>query len=306
MDPLSDMLSGIRADRASINRATLEPSWAIRFADGAALTMLTIMKGEGRLVLHDGTERKLRAGSTALVRGPEPFRLLDLDADAGQFGRSHQVSCADTQAGSGLRQDPDGSTTFAVGAYRALRPRHERLLRALPQVLVLDEDIEDVLWLKGLDDALAYQGRPGGQSLTDRVLDWGLVCTLSCWFHLQGPEAPNWFRGVLDPVAGPALAAIHRDPRARWTVASLAAEAGVSRAHFAKRFTEVMGESPLAYLTEWRMCLAEDLLEDPEKPVAEVARSVGYADPFAFSTAFKRRRGSSPRAFRSLAASGRG
>lgn len=303
MDPLSDMLSGIRAERASIHRAALGPSWAIRFDDGAALTMLTVMKGEGRLVLDDGTEWKLRAGCTALVRGPEPFRLVDLDAGASE--RAYRVSGFSPEAGSGTQQDPDGSTACAVGAFRALRPRHERLLRALPRVLVLEEEIEDVLWLKGLDDALARRSRPGGQSLADRVLDWGLVCTLSCWFELQGPEAPNWFRGVHDPVAGPALAAIHRDPRKRWTVAALAAEAGVSRAHFAKRFTEVMGEPPLAYLTEWRMCLAEDLLEDPEAPVAEVARAVGYADPFAFSTAFKRSRGSSPRAFRSRVASGR-
>jgi AraC-like DNA-binding protein len=274
MDPLSDMLAGIRADRATVDR--LEPGRRLRL-DGESLTMLTVVGGEV-LLTRDRTEHKVRAGSTAIVRGPDPFAVSDLDAPV---------------------PGPEGPAAFVYGAYRNLRPRHERLLRTLPPVLVLEEDdVADVLWLKGLDDALDRSHQPGGQSLVDRVLDWGLVCTLSCWFDRQGTEAPGWYRGALDPVAGPALEALHQRPAQRWTVAALAAAAGVSRAHFAKRFTEIMGRPPLAYLTEWRMCLAEDLLADPDLPVAAVAKTVGYADPFAFSTAFKRLHGMSPRDFR--------
>lgn len=277
MDPLSDMLAGIRADHAEVDR--LAPGRHRTCGDGSALTMLTVVSGEVLLTAdvtgHVESEHKLRAGSTAIVRGPEPFHVSEVDTTG-----------------------PDAS--IVSGAYRNLRPRHERLLRTLPEVLVLEEaDVEDVLWLKGLDDAIARRDQPGGQSLVDRVLDWGLVCTLSCWFDRQGAEAPPWYRGALDPVTGPALEAVHRRPTERWTVGALAAAAGVSRAHFAKRFTEVMGRPPLAYLTEWRMCLAEDLLADPDVPVAAVAKQVGYADPFAFSTAFKRAHGMSPRDFRS-------
>ena len=91
---------------------------------------------------------------------------------------------------------------------------------------------------------------------------------------------------------------IHNRPEHPWTVASLAAEAAVSRALFAKRFTEVIGEPPLTYLTEWRMAEAEELLADPARSVAQVATSVGYSDAFGFSAAFKRSRGSSPTEFR--------
>jgi AraC-like DNA-binding protein len=273
MDPLSDILAGIRAEQVAVDR--LEPGHRLSL-DGGSLTMLTVVGGEVLLTADEGTEHKVRAGSTAIVRGPEPFTVSDLDAPA-----------------------PDGPAAIVSGAYRNLRPRHERLLRTLPTVLVLEEaDVADVLWLKGLEDALDRRHQPGGQSLVDRVLDWGLVCTLSCWFDRQGARAPDWYRGALDPVAGPALEAVHQRPAQRWTVAALAAAAGVSRAHFAKRFTEVMDRPPLAYLTEWRMCLAEDLLADPDLPVAAVAKAVGYADPFAFSTAFKRLHGMSPRDFR--------
>jgi AraC-like DNA-binding protein len=301
MDPFSDMLGGIRAERAAVNRAALEPAWKIRFGDGAPLTMLTIVSGRGRLVLHDGTEHPVASGDTAIVRGPEPFHLADADAALDGVGRTYLISCFDREADCEPKQDANGSTTLVVGAYRDLRPRHERLLRALPPVLLLHEAVDDVLWLRALDEALAYRARPGGQALVDRVLDWGLICTLSCWFDEQGPQAPKWYLGALDPVVGPALEAIHRRPRERWNVGGLAAAAGVSRAHFAKRFTEVMGQPPLAYLTEWRMCLAEDLLTDPDRTVAAVAKEVGYADPFAFSTAFKRLHGMSPKDFRNRA-----
>lgn len=278
MDPLSDMLAGIRAEEAAVDR--VEPGRHCALGDGSPLTMLTVVRGDVLLTGQDGAERKVRAGSTAIVRGPEPFHVSDA-ADAG----------------------PDGPAAFVHGTYRKLRPRHERLLRTLPRTLVLDEErVDDVLWLRGLDDALARLHQPGGQSLVDRVLDWGLVCTLSCWFDRQGAAAPDWYRGALDPVTGPALEALHERPAERWTVGALAAAAGVSRAHFAKRFTEVMGRPPLAYLTEWRMCLAEDLLADPDLSVAAVAKTVGYADPFAFSTAFKRLHGRSPREFRARAA----
>nr|WP_269810053.1 helix-turn-helix transcriptional regulator [Kineosporia rhizophila] len=92
---------------------------------------------------------------------------------------------------------------------------------------------------------------------------------------------------------------LHAEPAAPWTVATLAERAGVSRATLAKRFSDLVGEPPLSYLTAWRMTLAADLLrEEPAATVADIARRVGYSDPFAFSAAFKRVRGVNPREYR--------
>ncbi|GAB3662155.1 AraC family transcriptional regulator [Glycomyces tarimensis] len=292
------MLGGIRAEGSAVDHVSLEPPWALRFADGAPLTILTLVTGAGTLVPADGTEWNMRAGTTALVRGPEPFDLADGPGAPERPRRTFHVSCLGPRPSCEPRLDDDAATTVVVGAYQGMRARHLRLLRTLPPALVLHEEVDDVLWLHSLRDALTRVHRPGGQAMIDRVLDWGLVCTLGCWFELRGGQAPGWYRGVLDPVTGPALEAFHRDPAEAWTVGSLAARARVSRAQFARRFTEVMGEPPLSYLTEWRMSLAEDLLDDPDLSVAQVAKAVGYTDPFAFSTAFKRRRGLSPREFR--------
>jgi AraC-like DNA-binding protein len=100
---------------------------------------------------------------------------------------------------------------------------------------------------------------------------------------------------------GHALRLLHQEPSAPWTVASLAREVGVSRATLARRFADEVGETPMAYLTEWRLALAADLLREPDATVAGVARQVGYGTGFALSAAFSRVRGISPSEHRALA-----
>ncbi len=95
---------------------------------------------------------------------------------------------------------------------------------------------------------------------------------------------------------------LHHNPAHPWTVATLAAEIGISRAALARRFTELVGEPPMTFLTGWRLALAADLLREPGATIGSVARQVGYGSPFALSTAFKRVRGLSPRDHRARAA----
>jgi len=139
---------------------------------------------------------------------------------------------------------------------------------------------------------------PGQDAVLERLLDLLLVLALRAWCAQPGSAFPAWYGALADPAVGAALRLLHEEPARRWTVAALAAEVGLSRAAFAARFTRLVGEPPLGYLTGWRMSLGADLLRDTEATVAAVARAVGYADPFAFSTAFKRARGVSPSAWR--------
>ena len=91
---------------------------------------------------------------------------------------------------------------------------------------------------------------------------------------------------------------MHDKPAHPWTLESLAAESGASRASLARRFQELVGEAPMTFLKNWRMALAADLLCQPDESVSSVAEKVGYATPFAFSAAFKRVRGISPQEHR--------
>ncbi|ONK12302.1 AraC family transcriptional regulator [Streptomyces sp. MP131-18] len=258
MDPFDDLLRGVCTDGAVVDLTRLTPPDAPRLGAGDVMTLCVPLRGAGRLA-----GRELRLGETAIVRGPEPF-------------------------------DADGDMTLLVGRCRLRGEMQHRLLRVLPRMLVVPDD-HDCAGMRDYVAAHLTRKGPGRQIVVDRLLDWLLVCTLRDWFDRPGAEPPGWYRALGDEVAGPALIALHRSPERSWTLAALAAEAGVSRTTLAKRFTEAVGEAPLAYLTGLRMTLAADLLaESPASTVAAVARRVGYADPFGFSAAFKRVRGLSP------------
>jgi AraC-like DNA-binding protein len=305
---MSDLLAGIRAEGSILSRAVLAAPWAIHFRDEVLLTMVSVVCGQAEVVLEDGSRTRLDAPTTAVIRGPGAFALEDGGDPRDRSRVEYELSCfsePDLQASDcdlgGWGEACDQATGLVVGAYRGAGRRHEGLIRALPPVLVVEEEVEECPWLAAtVAETETELRRAGSQALTDRLLDWGLVCTLRSWFEQEGSRAPAWYRGYADPVVGPALAAIHGRPERRWTVASLAAEAGVSRALLAKRFTEVVGTPPATYLTDWRMTEAKELLADHDRTVAAVARAVGYADAFGFSQAFKRHTGQSPTEFRSV------
>ncbi len=121
---------------------------------------------------------------------------------------------------------------------------------------------------------------------------------LRAWLH-ETAGAAGWSGALADPVTARALAAIHGDPARAWTVEQLGAAAGLSRAAFARRFTSLVGEPPLTYLTRWRMTTAAQLLRESDRPVAQVAAAVGYGSAFAFSKAFRREYATTPGGYRS-------
>jgi AraC-like DNA-binding protein len=305
MDPFDDLLRGVRADGAVFGRSVLSPPWALRFTDGASMTLCVPLRGEGWIIPpggggDGGRAHAVRLGEVAIVRGPEPFVFADEPGAAARPYPPLDVRCGREQRGHGEpggRGELDGRTVMMAGAYHVRGETPRRLLRVLPPVLVV-ADHQDCGPLRDYFEAQLAGERPGRQIVLDRLLDWLLVCTLREWFDRPESVPPAWYRALGDDVAGPALRAMHEAPDRAWTLTSLAAEAGVSRTTLAKRFTELVGEPPLAYLTEWRMALAADLLAEPATTVTSVARRVGYADAFGFSTAFKRVRGVSPTAYR--------
>src|SRR5215217_650769 len=175
------------------------------------------------------------------------------------------------------------------------------LLRALPSLAVIGADALESPLIALLAEEIVRDA-PGQEAVLDRLLDLLLIAALRAWLARDEAEAPGWYRAHADPVVGHALRLIHDDPAHPWTVAELAREAGVSRAALARRFNELVGEPPMAYLAGWRIALAADLLREPGTTIGAVAEQVGYGSPFALSTAFKRVRGMSPAQYRAAAA----
>ncbi|WP_328905214.1 AraC family transcriptional regulator [Streptomyces sp. NBC_00234] len=303
MDVFDELLRGVRGKGAVFGRSVLWPPWSLRFTDGAYLTLCVPLRGAGWIVPEGGAPQRVGLGEAAIVRGPAPFVFTDDPEPGTGDGTGAGAAVRDVRwlTATGGDQAPadeiTGPTVLLAAAYDVQAEAPQRLLRVLPPALVVP-DGDDCAPMRDYLEAQITGARPGRQIVLDRLLDWLLVCTLRDWFDRPEAEPPKWYQALGDEVAGPALRAMHEDPAHPWTTAELASRAGVSRTTLAKRFTELVGEGPVAYLTEWRMTLAADLLSRPELTVASVARRVGYADAFGFSAAFKRLRGESPSAYR--------
>ena len=147
---------------------------------------------------------------------------------------------------------------------------------------------------------------PGSEEVATRLAEILFIQTLRAYIA-TGVENRKlgWLRAIFDPQIGAALRVVHADVNSPWTVESLAAAAGMSRSAFAARFKEMLGQTPLDYVTEWRMQKAVVLLKQEEKKLVEVAQSVGYESDAAFSKAFKRVVGVTPGEYRQGAAGSR-
>jgi AraC-like DNA-binding protein len=187
----------------------------------------------------------------------------------------------------------DGETVLLIGTYEHGTEVGGRVLSRLPSDVVLRGVDSPFV---GLLCAEVVREAPGQEAVLDRLLDLLLVDCLRTL--LAGDQAPAWYAAQDDPVVGPAIGLIHHHPERPWTVAALAAACGVSRAAFARRFTEQVGEPPLSFLTGWRLALAADLLASSDATLASVAAKVGYANAFGLSAAFKRVHGLSPAQYR--------
>ena len=315
MDALAGLLDGPRARGAFVLRAIMDPPWSVRIQDRAPLTLVAVVRGEAWVVTDGGEAVELRPGDVAVTRGPDPYTVAD-DPATPPHVVVHPGQRCTTAGGDDLGQamdlgvrtwgnSRDGSAVMLVGTYEQPGEVGRRLLGALPQLAVLSADAWQTP-LVGLLGEEIVKDEPGQEVVLDRLLDLLLVTAVRAWFARPEAEAPAWYRAHADPVVGPALRMLHNNPGRPWTVATLGAEVGVSRAALARRFTDLVGEPPMSFLTGWRLALAADLLLEPGATVGGVARQVGYGSPFALSTAFKRLRGLSPQEHRAAAAAAAG
>ncbi len=307
MDALASLLDGPRARGAFLLRSIMSPPWSLQVLAEAPITLIAMAEGEAWIIPDEGERVRLGPGDVAVTRGPDHYIVAD-DPDTPPDIVIHPGQRCTTVDGVDLFEeldlgvrtwgnDPNGSTVMLVGAYEAMGDVSERLLRALPPVLSLESHQWDSPLIPLLV-AEVVKDDPGQSAVLDRLLDLLLIAFLREWLARPEAEAPAWYRAQGDPIVGEALRMMYDRPDHSWTVASLAAEAGASRAALARRFHDLVGEPPMTFLTGWRVALAADLLREPDATVGSVARRVGYSSPFALSTAFKRIRGVSPKEHR--------
>jgi AraC-like DNA-binding protein len=311
MDTVAGLLDGPRARGAFLLRSQLDPPWSLRIQDEAPLTLVAVVRGEAWLIPDDGEHVRLGEGDVAILRGPDPYTVADDPATAPQVVILPGQRCTTPDGEElgpmtemGVRtwgNSREGATVLLTGTYQLPGEISRRLLNALPALVVVAAES----WENPLVPYLAEEigkDEPGQEAVLDRLLDLLLIAALRAWFARPEAAAPGWYRAHGDPVVGRAVRLLQHNPAHPWTVAELADEVGISRAALARRFNALVGEPPMAFLTEWRLALAADLLREPGATVGSVAPQVGYSSSFALSTAFKRVRGISPAQHRAVAA----
>lgn len=308
VDVLEALLDGPRARGAFLLRSLLDPPWALRIEDEAPLAVLSVVRSRCWLIPDGEAPISIGPGDVAIVRGPEHYTIADDPATEPTVVVYPDRKCTSAIDGRGLAEewdlgirtwgeDPDGEAVLLTGTYERAGEASKPLLAALPRVVLLTRENWPSPLLALLVEEMQVEA-PGQRAVLDRLLDVVLISALRTWFAQQRDQAPAWYLGQCDSTVGAAMNLMHGAPAHPWTVAALAEVVGVSRAALARRFTELLGEPPMAYLTSWRMALAADLLVESDATITTIARQVGYSTPFALSAAFKRERGISPQQYR--------
>ena len=177
----------------------------------------------------------------------------------------------------------------------------DRLIRLLPEMLQLRTHVDDGSWLQGTIRFIAEEARqrlPGSETVITRLADILVIQAIRTWIESVREEEHGWIAALHDRQIGKAMSLMHRQPGRNWRVASLAREVGMSRSGFSARFTVLVGESVLQYLTGLRMQLAHRELRQTPDTLAKIAERVGYQSEPAFNRAFKRWCGQTPTAYR--------
>ncbi|UBU18681.1 AraC family transcriptional regulator [Nonomuraea gerenzanensis] len=300
MDVLSDVVSAARTGRPHSGRVTKPAPFAERFAAVPAAGFHIVLQGTCWLLPPQGQPIALGPGDVAFLPRGSAHSLADTPSTPVSGPPAPLTAVHD---GPGDGRPP--SVVMLCGAYLLDGSGPHPLLNDLPEIIHLPTRVGRHRELRAAVELLGAEldggDRPGSDTVLLTLLDLLLLYILRAWFeqeHLSGHAVTGWAAALHDPAVAAALRAIHEDPARPWTVGELGARARLSRAAFARRFTQLVGRPPLTYLTWWRMTTAARLLRTCDAPVDTIARQVGYSSQYTFTHAFKRQYGSPPGSYR--------
>ncbi|WP_018095586.1 AraC family transcriptional regulator [Sinorhizobium meliloti] len=299
MDTLSKILTAPRISDAKFTRLEASAPWGIMSPGERAAKFVHVLSGSAVLTTPE------RPGTTTLESG-DVFILLD-EAAYRIFDdeRSILIDCVDVERGRvGDRINLGGggpTTTFISGSFQIERIDRDSALDVLPRFLHLRQSDGRTAGFASVLNMLAVEtGAPGlgCDAAISRLFELLFIHALRA--YVEDGESPKrgWLAAMSDLRLKPVIEAIHADPARNWTVDSLARIAGMSRSAFAVRFRSVIEQTPLEYLTSWRVRCAATLLFKTSAPISEIARKVGYGSDAAFNKAFKRVTGHTPAMFK--------
>jgi AraC-like DNA-binding protein len=301
MDPLSDTLASLRIRSANFTRMDAYAPWGVMSPGERGVNFVLLVRGSAVLSTPDSAHTiALRSGDVFLKLDGVPYRLFDHED-------STLIACAEIEkqrVGNHIRIGADGTlTTFVSGSFELDALEAGPLLRALPPLLHLKLDQHRSLAFQSVLEMLATETEApglGAEAVLSRLFELLLVHAIRAYSQQADGPTRGWLAALADRNLARTLQAMHGNPAQAWTVESLARVAGMSRSSFAARFKSVVGQSPLEYLTQWRMHCATRLLLQRDMALTEVSYQVGYESVPAFNRVFRRETGMTPGAFRKM------
>ena len=313
MDLLSDVLRDLRLESVVISTSELRAPWGFdKDTVCGAAPFHVIVEGRCRLDIPERPTIELAVGD--LVVFPHGDRhSLSSDADASRvpFSTILEASGLRSRWTPGqrlerlgeIRYGGHGTLTRMINGLFVFRDRRSNpLVESLPAVLHVQGRMgRGPDWLQSslsllIDETLS--GRPGFQTLTERLADIVFVQAVRNHMSAAPSDTAGWLRGLSDPQVARALSLIHARPGEPWTVASLASSVALSRTAFARRFRELLGSSVMEYVAARRMHAAAGLLAESTHAMNAIASAVGYESEISFNKAFKRWAGVPPGQYR--------
>ncbi|MGR8008586.1 AraC family transcriptional regulator [Streptomyces hypolithicus] len=306
MDILTEALSSMRTGLPTSVRTDGRAPWGLRLPPVAGAGFHVVLYGTCWLVPLDDAPAPvepvaLSPGDVVFLRDGRGHILADHPSTPAEVEKIEQFRPG-SPIGTVTLGGDGPLTSLLCGNYHLDQGRPHPLVQQLPEIIHLrtrhgsHPELSAAVQLLGAE---LENPRIGSDGIVPTLIDSLLIYVLRAWLEDQPPAAARgWAAALGDSAVAPALAAIHDDPAAKWTVESLAERAGLSRAAFARRFGALVGEPPMAYLTRWRMTTAARLLRESDTPLTTVAARSGYGSEFAFAKAFKREYGLAPGGYR--------
>ena len=322
MDVLSEVLKAVKLDGAMFYNAEYSAPWCFRapashlvapyLSRDSRHVIIYHLLTEGRGYAHvegDGRPLHLDAGDIVIFPHGDPH-IMGNGSPVKPIDNGQELQRILSGGLKLSRLGGGGETTKFVCGYMACDPQLSRVfLGGLPPMLKVH--IRNDASGQWLENSIRYSvgdsdaSMPGGEAVVAKLSEVLFIETLRRYIALLPPEQTGWLAGIRDSEVGKALALLHRRPAHPWTIAALASEVGISRSVLAERFRVYLSETPMAYLTRWRLQLGAQMLKTTSRSVAEIAAEVGYESEPAFNRAFKREFGLPPARFRTQSKSAR-
>ncbi|MFL6618396.1 MAG: AraC family transcriptional regulator [Povalibacter sp.] len=313
MDAFSDVLRVTRLSGGVFLEADLTAPWCISGklssedctpfvpAPRHVIASHFVAAGNMQLRVEEGETIDVRAGEFVLLPHNDAH-TFGSDLNAVPMVAREVIQPPQGGGISRINYGGGGAGTQLICGYLAADAPFSPLLSALPSLMKLDvRATASGAWIESSFRFAATEiaaGRLGSATVIAKLSELLFVEAVSQFVASLPPERRGWLAGLRDPQIGRALALLHARPMEGWTAESLALEVGMSRSVFAERFTSLVGQPPMQYLTLWRMHVAAQHLREGRGSVAQVGFAIGYESEAAFSRAFKRQFGSSPGTWR--------